>query len=520
MTDPADRFLEDRLHALARGVPVPVVSAEDDVRRGRRRLFRMRVGVAGATTATLAVVLAITGLTAGNPRAGDIPPATQPASMLPPATPSSSPSAEESDDGGPGDHGSGQGAGNGRQVDDAEAATSGTDSQSQGDVGAKNAPHGPAAGATQGAGADPEHQPWGSPSLGPLGTPDPTVTTPATPSDTPTDTPTATPTQTPSATPTESPTAPTETPTATPTESPTSTPTSPPTVPPTQTDKVRVRQVLRYYNDVVTEHLDPDRAHLQPYARRFDPTAATSTDGRFFALGSTFRWAAGKSFAGLGVTVASGWDQVEWQCGASDSDWQCRVPDNAEAAEVATHDGARQVAVERPDGQVVVVTADQSVDRTDDDLVAAASDERLILPGDAPVAPPVIDQKAFADAGLAALVVTDESFDQASIDRSPQVRGTWSVDGVARGVLSWSARPVYAGQGWECLRSYRTCADVIIEGSGTTVHLAAVKAKAGGGWVIEYDGPSYAVRVYSSDRKLPKKRAYDFVTDPAWQPVR
>ena len=50
MTDPADRFLEEKLHALARGVSVPLVPTDDDVRRGRRRLFRMRVAMAGATT--------------------------------------------------------------------------------------------------------------------------------------------------------------------------------------------------------------------------------------------------------------------------------------------------------------------------------------------------------------------------------------------------------------------------------------------------------------------------------------
>ena len=47
MTDPADRFLEERLHALARGVSVPPVPAAEDVRRGRRRLLRMRVTMAG-----------------------------------------------------------------------------------------------------------------------------------------------------------------------------------------------------------------------------------------------------------------------------------------------------------------------------------------------------------------------------------------------------------------------------------------------------------------------------------------
>ena len=92
MTDPADRFLEEKLHALARGVSVPLVPTEDDVRRGRRRLFRMRVAMAGATTGALAVVLGVTSLTAGDPKATEPPPVTEPPSTLP-ATPSSSPSA-------------------------------------------------------------------------------------------------------------------------------------------------------------------------------------------------------------------------------------------------------------------------------------------------------------------------------------------------------------------------------------------------------------------------------------------
>ena len=84
MTDPADRFLEEKLHALARGVSVPLVPTEDDVRRGRRRLFRMRVAMAGATTAALAVVLGVTSLTAGDPKATEPPhghPATEHAAL-------------------------------------------------------------------------------------------------------------------------------------------------------------------------------------------------------------------------------------------------------------------------------------------------------------------------------------------------------------------------------------------------------------------------------------------------------
>jgi hypothetical protein len=61
---------------------------------------------------------------------------------------------------------------------------------------------------------------------------------------------------------------------------------------------------------------------------------------------------------------------------------------------------------------------------------------------------------------------------------------------------------------------------VAIDPFGTTVHVAALRKKVGGGWVIAYEGPSYVVRVFASDRKFPKKRLYDFVTARAWQPVR
>ena len=95
MTDPADRFLEDKLHALARGVSVPIVPTEDDVRRGRRRLFRMRVAMAGATTAAVAIVLGVTSLTAGDPTATETPIVDSPSTL--PATPATSPADDGSD---------------------------------------------------------------------------------------------------------------------------------------------------------------------------------------------------------------------------------------------------------------------------------------------------------------------------------------------------------------------------------------------------------------------------------------
>jgi hypothetical protein len=37
--------------------------------------------------------------------------------------------------------------------------------------------------------------------------------------------------------------------------------------------------------------------------------------------------------------------------------------------------------------------------------------------------------------------------------------------------------------------------------------------------VVQYDGDAYGVRVYSSDRTFPRKRAYAFVTQQEWQPA-
>ena len=513
MTDPADRFLEEKLHALARGVSVPLVPTEDDVRRGRRRLFRMRVAMAGATTAALALVLGVTSLTAGDPKATEPPLVTEPPSTLP-ATPNSSPTADGSAE----EPGGGQQGNTGHNQDAVDLA---------GDPGSQHTDDGvPAKSSTNGTNGT---------ATGGTTTHDGTSTGPH---DDPTGTYGPDPTEVPSSNPTETPSStPTETPTSTPTTTPTSTPTTPPTVPPTQTPKVRVHQVLRYYTDVLAEHLDPRRIHLQPYSRKIDSKEATTLDGKLFALGSTYRWEDGRSRSGLQLTVASGWDQVEWLCGASLADWDCHpatatsvTSADPASAEVATHDGVRQVAVEHASGQVVVITADPTYDpqsrSADDvtsseaDLVAAASDDRLMLPGVAPVAPPRIDLDTFVAAGTAALVKPGEAFAQTGVSRTPWVRGDWSAGGVARGTVAWTVEPIYSEGGFTCLTTFRSCSEVTIDDTGTTVHLAFLKKKAGGGWLVQYDGEAYGVRVYSSDRKFPKKRAYAFVTQAAWQPSR
>lgn len=512
MTDPADRSLEERLHSLAHRVAVPVVPPGDDVRRGRRRLLRMRLAMAGAMTGTLAVVLGITGLTAGDPKATEVPPSTE-VPMVLPTTPSTSPSKDgHGSTSNPGDrHGGGDplavgsGAGQGNDGSVAGAPTS-----------RNQVKHAPTEAATTGAAEHPAGGPWGAPTTAP-------TSTPSEPTDGPTDGPTGDPTATP-----------TDPVTPTPTDPTTPPPTEPP--PPTGGTKVRVDRVLAYYNQVLAEHLDPDRTHLQPYDRKVDPKVTRRADGLLFGLGSTFRWEVGRSISSLEVTVASGWDQVDWDCGATYSDWSCHPVDStAVRTEVATHDGVRQVAVEHGDGQVVVLTADPTYavrsraaaadglggsGSSEAALVAAASDDRLVLPGQAPQAPPTIESDTFASAGQAALLTEDETFVQTSLDRSPAVRGTWSGGDGAGGTLGWSARPIYSGGAFTCLTTYLRCTTLTVGDTGATVHVALLRKKAGGGWLVQYDGPSYAVRAYSSDRTRPKKPAYAFVTRGDWQPTR
>ncbi|WP_202388449.1 hypothetical protein [Nocardioides flavescens] len=561
MNDDAERRLEERLHDLAGGLMPPVVPPSDDVRRGRRRLRRVRAAMAGATGAAVVAVVGLAGLTAGDPTATEIAPASQlpatsqtsaptpSASAEPegagPASPSGSGEAAAGEQRGPAATGSaadGTGGGDVRGTDQGRGGSDQSHHQTSGQTSAQPGSDAPDAPASQ----DPASpQSTGPSASGPTTSPTPTSSSTGLPT-----APTTDPTS-----PTTGPTAPTTGPTTAPT-GPTSGPTAPPSgqpsgpvvpVPPPSDGTVRVHATLRYWNEVLATHLDPTRDHLAAYSRKTGVRQTTVRDGKLFALGSTYAWTLpGPSAKAPGTTVplqvrvATGWDQVPWSCGSIPSAWSCTPgdPDSSDdpgdtdtlRSEVAVHDGVRQVAVEHADGQVVVLTATPSTARTGgidadvDDLLAAAADVRLSLPGDAPVAPPTIDPSAFEDAGETALVdaTAGEQWLRTRADRAPRVSGQRSVDGTVRGTLAWWATPTYSGGGWTCLTSYRTCTDVQV-GSGAdaeVVHVASVRSRAGGGWVVVHEGPSYVVSVYSADRTLARKRAIAFVTDPAWQPTR
>jgi hypothetical protein len=519
MTEPyddggRDPHLEERLHRLAGGVPVPMTPVTDDVRRGRRRLFRMRAAMAGGTVAALAAVLGVTGLTAGDPTATEISPVTQPTSTRLPSGPSTGPSAPATPESSSSDP---------QTSDDAGSSGAGTEGRGGqgGPAGSSSATSGAPEGTTSsnlGRGTStkspgrPENEPTHT-ATEPTEPVDPTESVdPTLPTSTPT-TPTSPPTTGPTS-PTTGPTSPTTGPTSPPTTTPTDPPTTTPPAPPTGTGRAAVTYALRTWNQVLAEHLDPDRDHLATFDAKTAERRTVRGGGQLYELGTHYDWTAKKT-GEVDVTVATGWDQLDWKCGATYASWTCTDGglSGVTRSEVASHDGVVEVAVQRTNGQVVVLSGPASTA----DLLEAAADTRLALPGTPFRAPASLDTDTFATAGTSALVVgSAETFVRSASDRAPSVRGTRYVSGASRGNLSWAAAPTYAGHRFSCLASHRSCESV--QWNGLTVNVAKVKKKAGGGWMVQYDGPSYAVTVWSSDKTLPKKRAYAFVTQAVWQP--
>lgn len=150
--------------------------------------------------------------------------------------------------------------------------------------------------------------------------------------------------------------------------------------------------VLRLYNDVLAEHLDPGRQHLAPYSKRTGNEQGSTRGDVMTSLGSKFAWTvAGQPGLGmLQVSVSTVWDPDSMQLYC---DGGCRpaTGPRGEKARVLRSDGSTTVALEHADGQVVVLTADNlfgnnstvpvsGTGLTVQQLLAAAADERLSLP--------------------------------------------------------------------------------------------------------------------------------------------
>ena len=264
---------------------------------------------------------------------------------------------------------------------------------------------------------------------------------------------------------------PTDVPSSSPTETATSTPTAPPrrqtppttpptttttTVPPT-TPTVRVDKASRYYNDVLAEHLDPASRHLEQYTRESTPRrrrASTASCSRSARRTGGRTAAAVRSAAPGRERLGPG--RVALRCGPGRLGLPPLHRETSSAdpasAEVGTHDGVLQAAVEHASGQVVVIAADPTCVPPAAPPTSRAArptcsrrprDDRLILPGDAPVAPPRStprrSRRTAGGAGEARRIVRADR-----ISRTPSVRGAWSVGGAERGTVSWSVDPVYS----------------------------------------------------------------------------
>jgi hypothetical protein len=161
------------------------------------------------------------------------------------------------------------------------------------------------------------------------------------------------------------------------------------------------------------------------------------------------------------------------------------------------------------------------------DLLRAAADDRITLPGGVPSVPPPLAEKDFEQAGRAHLLADGE--DLAGVDggggTNPWVQGRWLVDGQGRGDLVWDAAPRMNDEpAVPTCPASRFTRCVLRAVDDEQVLIGDVRAKWGGGWDVVRNGPSYTVRVTftpANDRAagLPIDRAVAFVLDDELQPT-
>jgi hypothetical protein len=305
-------------------------------------------------------------------------------------------------------------------------------------------------------------------------------------------------------------------------------------------------RTLAAWQAILAEHLDPGWQHLVKYDSKTNGNVqAGSNGGAITSLGSKYGWR-NDGEAGLGmlqISVNADWDQLFWLCGtpaARAEGWSChdaRAPGGL-PAQVADHGGVREVAVQHADGVVVVLSTDSlfgnnstvavsGIDVSERDLVRAAADDRITLPGGVPSTPPLLDRRDFEELGRGYLLADGEEL--AGVDgtggSNPWVQGRWVVEGQGRGDLEWDATPRLNDQPSEpsCLAARFTgCTLRTVDGE--KVLIGDVRAKWGGGWEVAHTGPSYAVRVSftpASDQAgpLPVDRAVAFVLADQLQPT-
>ncbi|WP_205471552.1 hypothetical protein [Nocardioides sp. SYSU D00038] len=290
---------------------------------------------------------------------------------------------------------------------------------------------------------------------------------------------------------------------------------------------------LRRYHRVLAERLDPRGEHLEPWSADTANQQGSGAGDLMTSLGSKFGWR-NPGEEGLGmlqVNVSAGWspDSTQMFCGSELACEDVTGPNGERAVVGSTSSAGRVVvAVEHADGQVVVLTSDALFGNNStvpvsgtglevDELLAAAADDRLSLPGD-PVVPVPLDAAAFERAGRRALVGEGETWSRTS-SPGTYVDGPWSNGAGDGGSLAWDVNPTYGDvAGWQCwAEQFQRCVERTVE--GRRVFVGYVKPRWGGGLQVIHTGPSYEVRVLVDDRDFPIDRAVRFVLDDRWQPA-
>ena len=289
---------------------------------------------------------------------------------------------------------------------------------------------------------------------------------------------------------------------------------------------------FKKWNNVLAEHLDPQRLHLEKVTKATINVQSSSTIESAGALGSRFGWTnSGESGLGmLQISVAAGWPYAEAWCEST-----CAPITVAGSPRALTYEsnGSRSVAVERGDGLVVTLTTDAlfgnnsiepvaGMDLSIDDLAEAAADPKITLSNAAPIAPFLAPE--LLKAAAQGLALKDEEFRVSSGPSPSSATGFGDLyrDGEKVGELNYTADPRAGIDELWCYRNEAIqCIDRTIDGQ--TVRITQYKNSNGGGWSVYYLGDSTMVEVRftpvdaDTNQTIKPDRALPFVLNPAWQ---
>lgn len=304
-------------------------------------------------------------------------------------------------------------------------------------------------------------------------------------------------------------------------------------------DSVALAPVVAAWNDVLAGHVDPDRAHLEPWTRRSGNLMYGTGEPSFQSLGGKFPWSepGESSLAMLQLEVGGSRETLRWRCDEPyrEEGTSCRAlaaPDGIRALEEARDGDVVAVAAEREDGETVVVTFDPwfvnesptplaTEPPASEALVAAATDPTFTLAGldlSQPLGPELV----------AELVIEGERFlGGEGQDALAPMPGVDDVSATLRrpGLLAdlrWEVQPVRD----ETVTLEKLCvrgdhASCLVRDEGRGEVLLAELAGTPGGFEVVHRGSTHWVRVRvearRGDVRFLRQRALDLVVHEGWQ---